>query len=127
MIKVLEKPKIVTKPIIAKLDDPAIVDKFIQSFNYVPYLYICKLSDTDTTESEYGTTIDVKDITYVKIYNNKFLPEVELYCDDSKGILFNDLYPFDHDTLLSMFVKSNSENTMPIRMDFRITEYETIK
>jgi hypothetical protein len=50
-----------------------------------------------------------------------------MYCDDSKGVLFNDLYPFDHDTILSIFIKSQSELVMPIRMDFRVAEYETVR
>jgi len=126
MIKVIEKSKIKTKQLSFKLNDPTSADLLVQSFNYVPYIFISKLNDTRVPPID-GTTIDPKDIVYVKLHNSKFIPEIELYCDDSKGILFNDLYPFDHDTLISIFIKSNSENTMPIRMDFRVTEYETIK
>ena len=123
MIKIIEKAKIKLIELSLKLNDSTSADILVQSFNYVPYLFISKVNDPNIN----GTTIDPKDIIYVKLHNSKFLPEIELYCDDSKGILFNDLYPFDHDTILSIFVKSNSENTMPIRMDFRVTSYETIK
>ena len=123
MIKVIEKAKIKTIPLSFKLNDPQSADIFSQSLNYVPLIFITKVDDPNIN----GTTVDARDVIYVKLHNSKFLPEIELFCDDSKGLLFNDLYPFDHDTILSIFVKSNSENTMPIRMDFRVTEYETIK
>ena len=134
MIKIIEKSTIKLKPIFFQVHDAKSADLLIQSFDYVPYLYICKLSNTDDIESSYGTTIDVRDIIYVKLYNDKFLPEIEIYCNDSKNILFNDIYPFDHDTLISIFIKSNTNiidddtlNGAPIRMDFRVTEYQTIK
>ena len=123
MIKIIEKAKIKLKELTLKLNDPISADILVQSFNYVPYIFISKNNDPNIK----GTTVDPKDIIYVKLHNSKFLPEIELYCDDSKGILFNDLYPFDHDTILSIFVKSSSENTMPIRMDFMITSFETAK
>ena len=126
-IKVIEKSKIKTEPIAFKLNDPKSVDLLVQSFDYVPYVYIKKINDTINTPPIDGTNIDPRDIVYIKLHNSMFLPEIELYCYDSKGILFNDLYPFDHDTLLCIFVKANSENEMPIRMDFRVTEYETVK
>jgi hypothetical protein len=123
MIKVIEKSKIKTRPLSFKLNDSESADIFSQSLNYVPLVFISKVNDPNIK----GTTIDARDIIYVKLHNSKFLPEIELCCEDSKGILFNDLYPYDHDTIISIFVKSSSENTMPIRMDFRVTEYETIK
>jgi hypothetical protein len=125
MITVIEKAKIKLKELSLQLNNSTSADIAIQSFNYVPYVFISKVdSDSGTT---FGTTVDPKDIIYIKLHNSKFLPEIELYCDDSKGILFNDLYPYDHDMILSIFVKSTSDNTMPIRMDFRITSYETVK
>ena len=123
MIKVIDKAKIKLKKLSLKLNDKTSTDILVQSFNYVPYVFISKVKDPNIN----GSTVDPKDIIYVKLHNSKFLPGIELYCDDSKGILFSDLYPFDHDMILSIFVKANSENIMPIRMDFRITSYETIK
>ncbi|MCK9417619.1 hypothetical protein M0Q97_13335, partial [Candidatus Dojkabacteria bacterium] len=127
MIKVIEKAKIKTENIEFQLNDPLSADIMKQSFDYTPYVYIKKLNDTTTNPPIVGTNIDPKDIISVKLYNDKFLPEIELCCYDSNGILFNDLYPFDHDTLICLFVKSNSENTFPIRMDFMCTTFETIK
>jgi len=126
MIEVKEKSRIKTIEFSFNIADDEKRDKFVQSFDYVPFLYLSKLNDTNVPPIN-GTTIDAKEVNYVKLHNSKFLPEIELSCYDSKGIFFTDLYPFDHDTILSIFVKSNSEITMPIRMDFRVTEFETIK
>ena len=119
--------KIKTEAIFFELNDAKSAQMLVESFDYVPYVYLKKINDTMNTPPIDGTSIDSTDIIYIKLFNSKFLPEVELYCNDPKGILFNDLYPFDHDTLLCVFIKSNSELTLPIRMDFMITEYETIK
>lgn len=133
MIKNIIKPKIKPRELVFQTVNKESADIFIQAFNYMPFIFISKLYDYEnhpdnpTKQPIDGTTIDPRDIIYVKLHNSKFLPEIELYCDDTKGILFNDLYPFDHDTIISIFVKSNSENLMPIRMDFRVTTYETIK
>lgn len=127
MITSITPSAIKTIPLEFQLHDKDSVNLFVQSFNYLPFIYISKVNDPTNVPQISGTTIDPHDIIYVKLHNSKFLPEIELYCDDSKGILFNDLYPFDHDTIISIFIKSNSENIMPIRMDFRVTEYETIK
>lgn len=127
MIEVISKSKIKTEKIFFKLHDEDSTKRMVESFNYVPYVYIKKIDDPIYTPPIDGTAVDPRDIIYVKLFNNKFLPEIELSCEDSKGILFNNLYPFDHDTLICIFVKSNTEKSFPIRMDFRVTEYETIK
>jgi len=121
MIEVKEKAKIKTKEFEFDLKDDAKIKQFVDSFEYVPFLYLSKLY------SQSGNTLDPKDIVYVKLFNNKFLPEIEISCYDSTGIFFTDLYPFDHDSLISIFVKSSSELNLPIRMDFRVTEFETVK
>lgn len=127
MIKNIVPANIQTEPIVFKLNDKTSADILVQSFDYVPYVYIKKINDTINNPPIDGTSVDPRDIIHLKLHNSKFLPEIELYCNDSKGILFNDLYPFDHDTLICIFVKSNSENVRPIRMDFRVTSYETTK
>ncbi len=127
MIKVIEKAKIKLKDLTFELKDSDKTNQFVQSFEYVPLLYIYKLSNTVDDTMQLGNSIDAKDVIYVKLFNNNFLPEIELSCEDTVGNLISDLYPADHDVVLSIFVKSNSEELMPIRMDFRITEFETIK
>ena len=126
MIQVIEKAKIKTKELNFQLYDKAATDVFVQSLDYVPLVFISKLFDTSNPPLN-GTTIDPSDIISLKLFNDKFLPSVELFCEDSLGVIFTDFYPFDHDTIISVFVKSSSEQLMPLRMDFRLTELQTIK
>ena len=126
MIQVTDKAKIKTKELNFQLYNKESTDVFIQSLDYAPLVFISKLYDTSNPPLN-GTTVDTKDIISLKLYNDKFLPEVELFCTDSIGVLFTDFYPFDHDTIISVFVKVSSESIMPIRMDFRLTEFQTIK
>jgi hypothetical protein len=120
-IKIIIPSKIKTKKIEFNLKDQQKKELFVQSFDYVPFLFLSKIN------TDIGCTVDPKSVIYVKLHNSRFLPEIELSCYDPIGVFFTDLYPFDHDSLLSIFVKSNSEMTMPIRMDFRVTQFETIK
>lgn len=130
MIENIIPSKIEMKELYFQMPDKLSADMLVDSFNYYPYIFISKFNTNkdfpDKDELE-GTTISHDDVMYIKLHNSQFLPEIELYCDDSKGVLFNDFYPFDHDMLISLFIKSNSENTLPIRMDFRVTEHETFK
>jgi len=126
MIQVTDKAKIKTKELNFQLYDKASTDVFVQSLDYVPLVFISKLYDTNNPPLN-GTTIDPSDIISIKLFNDKFLPSVELFCEDSLGVIFTDFYPYDHDTIISVFVKSNSEQLMPLRMDFRLTELQTIK
>lgn len=126
MISIKDKAKIILKEIKFQLNDNISSDLFVQSLDYVPLVYMSKINDPKSPPVQ-GTTIDPKDVIYIKLHNSMFVPEIELYCEDSKGVLFNDFYPFDHDTILSIFVKASSDITMPIRMDFRVAEYETVK
>lgn len=126
MIQVLDKAKIKTKELIFQLDNSTSTDIFVQSLDYTPLVFISKLYDTGNPPLD-GTTIDPKDIISLKLHNSKFLPEIELFCEDSLGVLFTDFYPFDHDTIISIFIKISSDNHFPIRMDFRVTDFQTIK
>ena len=100
--------------------DNALTD-WVTSFNIFPVVLISK-SNQDS-----GTTIDPSNIINIKLFNNKFLPEITMTCEDELGNLIDDFFPFDYDTILSIFVKSTIEDTMPIRMDFRITEYNPVQ
>jgi hypothetical protein len=126
MIKVLENATIKTKELSFQLNDDRSSKIFVESLDYTPLVFISKVNDP-TNPSINGTTVPYTDIIYIKLHNSKFIPEIELYCEDSKGILFTELYPFDHDTIVSIFIKAQSEMVMPIRMDFRVAEFETVR
>lgn len=132
MITVINKAKIKTLPMLIGTSDPASAKIAVNSLSFFPYILISKFNDQK--EKIKGATVDPKDTIYIKLHNSRFLPEIELFCEDSKAILFNDLYPFDQDTVISIFVKSNTnkiteknQKGSPIRMDFKVTEYETVK
>lgn len=100
--------------------DNALSD-WVSSFNIFPVVLLSKSNQNS------GTTIDPSAIFNIKLFNNKFLPEIQMTCVDEIGFLIDDFFPLDYDTILSIFVKSTSEETMPIRMDFRITEYNPLQ
>ena len=127
-IQVIVNPIIDLLPIFIKTNDPTSAKEAKEALDYMPYIFITKLNDPKSPPVT-GTTIDPRDIIFVKLHNSHFLPEIELYCEDSKGILFNDLYPYDHDTVVSIYIQSNANTNAekPIRMDFRVASYETAK
>lgn len=99
--------------------DDSVMTDFAESFNIFPLVII--------NNELSGNTISPELITYVKLFNNKFLPEIEMLCTDNAGVLMDGLFPFDGDIILSIFVKSTIEDTYPIRMDFRILEFNPIQ
>jgi len=124
MIEVIEYSDINQRLIEFSFDesqpDNALAD-WVSSFDIFPVVLISKSNQNS------GTTIDPSSIINIKLFNNKFLPEISMSCEDELGNLIDEFFPFDYDTILSIFVKSTSEETLPIRMDFRITEYNPIQ
>jgi len=100
--------------------DNALTD-FATSFDVFPVVLVSK------SDQDFATTIAPSAIQNIKLFNNKFLPEIEILCIDENGTLMDDFFPLDNDIILSIFVKSTSEKTMPIRMDFRILEYDPLQ
>ncbi len=124
MIEVIRHTEIKLKEIVFAFNedqpDKALSD-YVESFNLFPTVLIGK-SDNSIIQ-----TIDPGLIDNIKLTNSKFLPEIEMLCKDDIGILMDSLFPLDYDTILSIFVKSTSEETLPIRMDFKIIEFNPIK
>jgi hypothetical protein len=73
-----------------------------------------------------GVTIESKDITHFKLYNDKFLPQIEMTFKDPTNKIFDSQYPLDQQ-LISILISSNSDLLMPIRMDFYITNFDSVK
>lgn len=73
-----------------------------------------------------GVTIESKDITFFKLYNDRYLPEIEMTFTDPTNKIFDSQYPLDQQ-VVSIMIKSNESLLMPIRMDFWITEFTSIK
>jgi len=130
MITVRERATIVTKDIsfdLSNIENSKSLQHFTETFDNVPLLFLSKKSTTFSALDMNGTTIEPHDIVYVKLFNSKILPEIEVCCYETTGVFFTDLFPFEHDTVLSIFVKSVSKEFYPIRMDFRVTEFEVNK
>jgi hypothetical protein len=70
--------------------------------------------------------VEFNDIIKMKIYNNKFLPWVEMSFRDKTNKMFDQMFPLDNQ-IISVFIKSLSEDYWPIRMDFKIMDFNPNK
>ena len=124
MIEVIEyseiKQRLIEFQFADNQPDNALTD-FASSFDIFPVVLLSKYGQNS------GTTLDPSSILNIRLFNNKFLPEIDMTCIDEIGNLIDDFFPIDNDVILSIFVKSTSEETMPIRMDFRILQYNQYK
>ena len=73
-----------------------------------------------------GVTIEGKDISYLKLHNDRYLPELEMTFSDPTNKIFDSQYPLDQQ-IVSIMIKSNETLLMPIRMDFWIYEFNSVK
>lgn len=73
-----------------------------------------------------GVQIEAKDIRYFKLSNEKFLPTIEIIFTDPTNKLIDSKYPLDLQ-ICNLLIKSNESLLMPIRMDFWIYSFTTIK
>jgi hypothetical protein len=117
MIKVLERPTITLKELVIDYEDnienyPA--DEYANDIGRYPYLQIGEL------------VIQTTDTTKIVLYNNQFLPKIEVYFKDPTMKLIDPLFPLD-DEIISVFIQSSSESLMPVRMDFKITNFNVVK
>ncbi len=86
----------------------------IGKFPYIVFSYLDKL------------LLESKDIIYFKLYGDKFIPEMECTFRDPTNKLADYMFPLDR-SVVSLMIKSNSENLMPIRCDFFIKNFNLIK
>jgi hypothetical protein len=118
MIKVIERPKIKLKEIEIEYSDKVPNDKSVdynsEQYGKYPYVYYD------------GITIEADKIKKLVIYNDKIIPTIELEFTDPSNKMIDEKYPID-DAIISIFINSSSELLMPIRMDFKILEINTIK
>jgi hypothetical protein len=117
MIDEINRASIKTQDIKIKYEpntDKTIVKDNANQIGKYPYVY-CK-----------GLVIQANDIISLLLYNSKFMPEVELQFRDPTNKIVDPLFPID-DEILSIFIQSNSELLMPVRMDFKITYFNVIR
>jgi len=73
-----------------------------------------------------GMPIESDSISKLKLYNNKFLPYLEMVFVDKTGRIQDDYFPLD-DSIISLFLRSHTVKKLPIRMDFKITSFSMSK
>jgi len=73
-----------------------------------------------------GVTIESRDVSYFKLHNDRYLPEIEMVFTDPTNKIFDSKYPLDQQ-IASIMIRANDTLLMSIRMDFWITEFDSIK
>lgn len=117
MIKVLDRPAIKLKELELNIDDKnedSKMDEHSKDVGRYPFVQIGSLN------------ISVNDFVNFNIHNNAFLPTLELQFRDGTYKMIDPLFPVDN-AIISLFIRSSSETLMPVRMDFKITEFNPIK
>lgn len=117
MIEVIERPnkKLKTLEFSYRNDvDDKDVSIYSSSIGKFPYVVIN------------GVTVQSDDMNYLKLYNNNFLPGIEISFRDPTNKLHDSNYPLDQQ-IVSILIDSNSDLLMPIRMDFYIISFNSIK
>jgi hypothetical protein len=111
--KVLEDLTISYKPEV-KPEDAIQWASDIGKFPYLVFSYLDKL------------LVEAKDIIYFKLYGDKYIPELECTFRDPTNKLNDYMFPLDK-SIVSLMIKANSENLMPIRCDFYIKNFNLVK
>lgn len=117
MIKVLSRSSMILKKLEFQLEDNVqdeLTEEYADMIGKYPYLQIG------------NTTIQTDDTIKITIFNNQFLPKIEVMFKDPTNRLIDVLFPTDND-ILSLFIQSSSEVLMPVRMDFKILDFKVIK
>lgn len=117
MISVKFKPTIELNPINIPYQKDISDDKaqiFVDKIGQYPFVFFGGLI------LEYQYFIDFK------LFNDDFLPRLEMKFKDLSYKMIDPLFPLD-DSVISVFIKSSDENLRPIRMDFKIVEFNPIK
>jgi hypothetical protein len=117
MIKVLERPSIVLQQLVFEYNDNVHDSKakeYADIIGKYPYIQIS------------NTVIQTDNSIKVILYNDQFLPKIEVQFKDPTYRIIDPLFPTDN-TILSVFIRSSSEILMPVRMDFKIIEFTSDK
>lgn len=117
MINVIERPNIKIQDIEFNLgpkDDNGKIDMISNDIGRLPHV-------------EIGTNIiDSSSIILLQLFNDQFLPRLNMKFKDRGGELIDALLPID-DNIIKIFIQSSNDNLMPIRIDFKITQIKPTK
>ena len=111
--KILEDLTISYRPDV-KPEDATQWASDIGKFPYLVFSYLDKLF------------VEAKDIMFFKLHGDKYIPELECVFRDPTNKLNDYMFPLDK-SIVSLMIKANSENLMPIRCDFYIKNFNLAK
>ncbi|MFA5585336.1 MAG: hypothetical protein WDA02_02160 [Saccharofermentanales bacterium] len=117
MIKVVERPSITLRELVIDYQEDVSnndADYYAEMVGKYPYLQIG------------NTVIETNHTIQIILYNDQFLPRIEVQFKEPTNRMFDPLFPTD-DEILSLFIQSSSELLMPVRMDFKILDFNIIK
>ena len=116
MIRVLERPTIVLEEIVIdyleNVED-TLADEWALDIGRYPYIVIK------------GLVLPTDFTTKIVLHNDQFIPKIEIFFKEPTFKLIDPLFPID-DEIISLFIQSSSESLMPVRMDFKITEFNAV-
>lgn len=70
--------------------------------------------------------LEAKDLIYFKLVGDEYIPEIQVIFRDPTNKLIDDNFPLDK-SIVSLMLRANSDNLMPIRCDFYITNFNPVK
>ena len=117
MIKVIERSSIKLKDIEFQLAEKVNNDnltEYSKDIGRLPYVEI----GSQSIESNLIISMD--------LYNDQFLPRLNIKFTDSSGKFMDILFPTDN-AIIKVFIQSDNDDLMPIRMDFKITKFHPNK
>ena len=73
-----------------------------------------------------GLVIESTKIQKLVLKNDSSVPSLHMEFNEPTGKILDENYPLDN-SIISIFQESTNQNLMAIKMDFKITDFETIK
>lgn len=116
-IQVLSRPNITLQEIAIPFNPNSSTDavKYVTNTTGVIPLVVIK-----------NVMISEENIEKLALFNNQIIPSIFIIFRDLSSQLIDSLFPLDNE-IISIFIKATSEMNMPIRMDFKIMEFNPIK
>lgn len=112
MIKVITRPVIKLKQLEYNYNNTTLSDDSAQhygdTFGKYPFVQLG------------NTVIQSDDTIKLTLYNNQFVPKLEIQFKDPTYRIIDPLFPTDN-TIISVFIRSTNDTLMFIRMDFKVT------
>lgn len=73
-----------------------------------------------------GYHIEYGDIDFFELYHEGMIPALKLIFKDKNGLFKDDGFPLD-DTIITIFIYSNSQRLRSIKMDFKVSNFKDLQ